>query len=751
MPADQASVQDLRQRAEAISVKNISRLQSQLAGMTPSDLQQALHDLSVHQLELEMQNEELRRTQVALDASRDQYFDLYDLAPVSYCTVNAAGLMVQANLTTATLLGLPRGLLVNRLFVRHILTADHGIYFSLKKDIAAQSGPHTCELRMVRHNGDVFWAQITASAAEAAEGPPVSRLVLLDITERKRSEEVARMNQHLAKSEAFSRDIIDSVPAGIAVLDRNGVIVAVNQAWRLFAKANSANLQSSLSQGDVGTNYLVACTFSACPNPADSVAVCNGIQNVLDGLAPTFALDYQCTASTQVRWFNMTATPLWLSRAGVVIAHTEITQRKLNEEALRESEEKYRLLTENSDEVIWTLDPESFRFRYVSPAVFKLRGYTPEEIMAEPMDTALTPEGSQMVRGLIAQRMADLRAGKTSIDTFFEAEVEQPRKDGTTVWTSVVTNYYLQPKTNRYEIRGVTRDITQRKKADAELRIARAEAEQANNAKSRFLAAASHDLRQPMSALSLYVGVLKNRATPENTSLINRIQDCSDSLSELLTDLLDVSKLDAGVVQPRLSDFAIDTFLNGIGSVFSGEASNKGLRLHVRGGAGIITRTDAHLLGRVVRNLVANAIRYTHAGGVLVACRPHGGTHWIEVWDTGIGIPEDKTSLIFEEFTQLGDALPSRGSGLGLAIVAKASALLGLAVRVQSRPGRGSVFAIQVPAWTALQPVVNVSAQALPGAQRLLRVGLVEDNAELRQAMVLALESLGHTVIAVWK
>ncbi|MEY3446325.1 MAG: hypothetical protein RIR45_1080, partial [Pseudomonadota bacterium] len=318
MPADQQSVPDLRQRAEAISVKNASQLQTQLAGMTPSDLQQALHDLSVHQLELEMQNEELRRTQVALDASRDQYFDLYDLAPVSYCTVNAAGLMVQANLTTATLLGLPRGLLVNRLFVRHILTADQGIYFSLKKDMASQSGSHTCELRMVRHNGEAFWAQITASAAEVAAGPPVFRLVMMDISERKRSEEVARMNQHLAKSEAFSRDIIDSVPAGIAVLDRNGVIVAVNQAWRLFAKSNSADPQSSLSQGDVGTNYLVACTFSACPNPADALAVGNGIRNVLDGLAPTFALDYQCTSSTQARWFNMTATPLWLSRAGVV-------------------------------------------------------------------------------------------------------------------------------------------------------------------------------------------------------------------------------------------------------------------------------------------------------------------------------------------------------------------------------------------------------------------------------------------------
>jgi CheY-like chemotaxis protein len=131
-----------------------------------------------------------------------------------------------------------------------------------------------------------------------------------------------------------------------------------------------------------------------------------------------------------------------------------------------------------------------------------------------------------------------------------------------------------------------------------------------------------------------------------------------------------------------------------------------------------------------------------------MACRTHAGAHWIEVWDTGVGIPADKTALIFEEFTQLGDAVPSRGSGLGLAIVAKASELLGLPVRVHSRLGRGSVFAIQIPTSQAHLP--NMDAPALPDepVQKALRIAMVEDNPELRAAMVLALESLGHTVIA---
>jgi len=287
-------------------------------------------------------------------------------------------------------------------------------------------------------------------------------------------------------------------------------------------------------------------------------------------------------------------------------------------------------------------------------------------------------------------------------------------------------------------------DITGRRRAEVELLIAKTEAEKANNDKSRFLAAASHDLRQPLLALSLYVGLLKNCNASDKAGLAVKIQECVSSLNGMLTDLLDVSKLDAGVVVPKLSDFDVDDVLASVAAVHSAEADLKALSLHVHY-AGAVARTDIVLFQRILGNLVANAIRYTEKGGVLLACRRHRGRRWVEVWDTGLGFPEDAIGLIFEEFRQLGDGARNRGSGLGLSIVAKTAALLDLQIRVHSRPGRGSMFAVELP------PGRRVESGALPTIQpvaRSLRIGLVEDNALALDALVLALEGAGHEVIA---
>ena len=291
---------------------------------------------------------------------------------------------------------------------------------------------------------------------------------------------------------------------------------------------------------------------------------------------------------------------------------------------------------------------------------------------------------------------------------------------------------------------GTVQDITERKRLESDLIAAKAEAERANNAKSRFLAAASHDLRQPLLALSLYVSLIKESSTPDGADLKVKLQSCVANLSELLNDLLDVSKLDAGVVKPEPTDIDVDALLASIAAVHSAEAELKGLDLHVHYSGGAVARTDHRLIQQILNNLVANAIRYTAQGGVLIACRRHRGKHWVEVWDTGIGFAEDQAGIIFEEFQQLGDDARNRGSGLGLSIVAKAAALLDLEIRVRSRPGRGSMFAVELP------PGAMVAAPlpaAVRGATRQLRIALVEDNAMALEAMVLALESSRHEVI----
>ncbi len=297
------------------------------------------------------------------------------------------------------------------------------------------------------------------------------------------------------------------------------------------------------------------------------------------------------------------------------------------------------------------------------------------------------------------------------------------------------------------EIGGVllfSEEISARKRVETELRAAKAEAERANEAKSRFLAAASHDLRQPLSALTLYAKVLEGHVDPGGAPLLANLNDCLGSLSELLSDLLDLSKLQAGVVTPNPSDFRVADVLASAVSVHEPEARLKGLRLRSVP-SGLVGRTDPVLFRRIVGNLVDNAVSYTERGGVLVGCRRRSGKTWVEVWDTGIGIPPDKTAEIFEEFRQLGDDARTRGSGLGLAIVAKTAALLGLEIQVRSRPGRGSVFAIELPLG---QAITELPAEPEVVSPRAVRIALVEDNELVLGAMATALRSIGHEVVA---
>lgn len=285
-------------------------------------------------------------------------------------------------------------------------------------------------------------------------------------------------------------------------------------------------------------------------------------------------------------------------------------------------------------------------------------------------------------------------------------------------------------------------NVTERKKAEIAVKAAQHEAEQANNAKSRFLAAASHDLRQPLSALSIYVGVLRNKAPSAEAPLLDNMANCLASLSELLSDLLDISKLDAGVVTPVPSEFSVADLLANMVAVHEPEALLKGLRLRAVASS-LHARTDPVLFRRMIGNLIANAVRYTEWGGVVIGCRRRHGKYWIEVWDSGIGIPEEMTADVFEEFRQLDNEARNRGSGLGLAIVAKSAALLGLKIRLRSRAGKGSMFALELPLGERSKAVIELKQELRP-----LRVALVDDNFQILHAMLCALEGMGHQVTA---
>lgn len=272
---------------------------------------------------------------------------------------------------------------------------------------------------------------------------------------------------------------------------------------------------------------------------------------------------------------------------------------------------------------------------------------------------------------------------------------------------------------------------------------------EANRGKTRFLAAASHDLRQPMQAVVLLVESLQERVhEPGVRRIVESIRTSVVAMSALLNELLDISRFDAGTVKPQRSAFPVAQVLDRVRSSFAYAAKQKNLTLRVRPSSAVI-ETDSILLYRILGNLLNNALRYTRKGGVVVGCRKRKDGLLIEVWDTGIGIPEDKFDDIFREFHQLANPQRDReqGLGLGLAIVERTGRLLGHPVQVRSRVGRGSVFSMVVPYGDPSQVRMSERTRAADSLDGLA-VLVVEDENEIRGAMTVLLEGWGCRVAA---
>jgi two-component system, sensor histidine kinase len=288
----------------------------------------------------------------------------------------------------------------------------------------------------------------------------------------------------------------------------------------------------------------------------------------------------------------------------------------------------------------------------------------------------------------------------------------------------------------RYENVELVEQLQQEKAAADEARKA---AEQANLAKSQFLAAVSHDLRQPLYALELFSSSLDElRLDRSGRDVVQRIQNSIGVMESSFEGLLDLSKLDAGIVKPRLEPVDVDALFDRINQVFGPLAAERGLELRFRSN-GETVLSDAVLLEQVVGNLVSNALRATSRGGVLLATRPHRGALRFEVWDTGRGIAPDDLDRIFEDYVQLDNPQRDRrrGLGLGLAIARRSVALLDSRIDVASRLGRGSRFGFSQPLWSGAAENANGGSARELGVLR--RGGdpllLVEDDEDVRAAL----------------
>ena len=293
--------------------------------------------------------------------------------------------------------------------------------------------------------------------------------------------------------------------------------------------------------------------------------------------------------------------------------------------------------------------------------------------------------------------------------------------------------------------------IAQREQIEQDLRDARDAAQAANRSKDKYLAAASHDLLQPLNAARLLIATLRERQLPSvEQVLVERTHQALEGAEDLLTDLLDISRLDQAAVKPDVALYRLDEVFAPLVSEFQSVAQAAGLNLRVHTGHYAV-RTDLRLLTRILRNFLSNASRYTDEGCILLGARRRGDCLRLEVWDTGRGIAADRLEAIFLEFNQLdvGRAADRKGVGLGLAIVERIAEILGYPIAVRSWPGRGSMFSIEVPLSAEMPeaisqlPVQPSTGNPLPG-RRLL---VIDNEVSILESMSALLGQWGCEVL----
>jgi PAS domain S-box-containing protein len=551
--------------------------------------------------------------------------------------------------------------------------------------------------------------------------------IYLDITERKRAEESLRKSQ--ARLETFVRD----APVSMAMFDRNMNYLAHSDRW---IGSGHASL--------VGRNH-----FEVFPDLPDAWK--RSYQQSLAGASLRNDESFWVRDDGKNEWLRRSVVP-WTDEngkiGGIIVFTEDITERKNAIENLRESEARTRLLEKTLMQAVIYRDRDGKIIR-ANPAaemilgrsVAELKNTSPEELFGQHLredGSPFSPDEQPFATAL--------RSGK--IVSKVVMGIFNPRKSAYR-WVSVdAIPLFRSGEDIPYEVYTVSTDITEAVETNKALAAAKAEAERANLGKSRFLAAASHDLRQPVQSLALLLSALDRHVVkrPHAAKTMDMMKSAVDGLSGLLNGILDISRLDADMVVPEMKGVDVGELVGDLAREYAPAAANKGLSLRSCHHASPAW-TDPGLLERVLRNLIENALRYTTEGGILLGLRKRGNRIRIDVIDSGIGIACDSQTKIFEEFYQANVSAHEgrQGMGLGLSIVARIARLLNAEVHVVSELGRGSRFSVLLPfADNVCVKATDLPSELIDPGGRIL---VIEDNAVLREGFKLVLEAWGYEVL----
>ena len=507
------------------------------------------------------------------------------------------------------------------------------------------------------------------------------------------------------------------------------------------------NIQSQLGYTD--KEFLAEPNFWASHiHPDDRESILNNVGSLFETGHHTHEYRFQ-HKNGSYRWMHdqltlirdETGTPV-----EIVGYWLDITIRKEIENALHESEEKYRLAMEATHDGLWDWDVTTGSV-YYSPGWNSILGEKDTRSIYSTWEDRIHPEDKPRISKTLRSHLA----GET---TAWQEEHRLRNIDGDWVWVLGRGRVVKRDRDgNPLRMVGTMSDINLRRQAEMALAEAKESAELANTSKSRFLAAASHDLRQPLQAISSNIDLLTiSNTDPVLVRPIQQLSNASLAMQELLDGLLDVSKLDTGTMRPELSTFSLSTLLNQLREQYQSIATEKGIILKLVPCTAVV-HSDSTLLRVILQNLISNAIKYTHQGKVIIGCRYRGDRLHIEVVDSGMGIPEDKREAIFEELHQLDNPARDRnkGAGIGLAIVKRMATLLKHPLYMHSVVGRGSSFTIEVPLVDRAREETHEQSRFAKSDREseASSILLIEDDEIVLHANLGLLKTLGYKVIPV--
>jgi PAS domain S-box-containing protein len=597
------------------------------------------------------------------------------------------------------------------------------------------------------------WLQVSERPTQ--EGGRV--ILFTDITDVKHSETMRREQAVAQKSHLLQR-AVDNLSQGVAMVSAEGILELWNR--RFLELSGLAPVAAHRPFAEViADSELKLLTPASRDGNGRPIRECE--QRLYDG-----------------RVLEIRTHPL--PTGGFVNTFTDITERYQHAEALSESEHWIRLITDhvpaliaylNADLVYeftnkvyeeWYCWPrgvmlgQSLREVHSEQHYQRLESYVARALAGESVtfefaETNVNNQERYMLRSYVPNRLA---SGEVVGIFVLIRDITERRRTAEALHQAY-QNLELRVRERTAELTTLNdqllREIDERRLVESRLREAKQEAEQANLSKTKFLAAVSHDLLQPLNAARLFTSALLERREPMSSEvLVRNVSNSLEDVENLLGTLVDISKLDAGVIKADIAPFALSELLDNLAAEYTQVARSEGLQLHFIGCSALV-RSDIQLLARILRNLLSNAIRYTYSGRVVLGCRRHHQSLTIEVWDSGMGIAEHRLEEIFQEFKRGDVQRPDqdRGLGLGLAIVEKIAGILGHSIQVRSWPGRGSMFSVEVPL-SATAPTPPPALQmSEPMLERLrgARIWVLDNDATICAGMRTLLEGWGCRVV----